>query len=161
MPQPITPTITSSHWSFPHQSFWNSSVAYVCKCPHMFHTILSQRPTMTLEHSNLQFPKQQKHTHSIINPQILLYNRPWLFEFWIGTIDLRHSQSSTRGKPEALTSSTTLEPSSAPNKKIPIALMLPSKWALCATVSLISWRIWALSDVPSSNFLYWQEIKTT
>lgn len=54
MPQPITPSIASHHWCFPHWSFWNSSVAYVCNCPHVFHTILGQWTTITLQHSHLQ-----------------------------------------------------------------------------------------------------------
>lgn len=43
------------------------------------------------------------------------------------TLDFKHSQSSTRGRPGALTDCRTEEPFSGPNNKTPTNSTLPSK----------------------------------
>lgn len=86
MPHPITPSIAGRHWSFPHWSFWNPSVAYVCNCPHVFHTVLGQWTTMTLQHSHLQFPKSTNKQTNMINhfdKKFKWVCALWGLRFWI------------------------------------------------------------------------------
>lgn len=70
------------------------------------------------------------------------------------TIDLRHFQSSTRGRPGSLTLVRTDGPFSGPKRSAPIILMLPSRWILCLKVLDICPRISFLFSELSSVFLY-------
>lgn len=49
------------------------------------------------------------------------------FQSFLFTIDFKHVQSSTSGRPGALTDPRTEEPFPGPNSKTPINSMLPSK----------------------------------
>ena len=62
------------------------------------------------------------------------------------TIDFKHSQSSTTGKPRGLTALRRGGPFSGPSRSIPISSILWSKWTLCCIVCVSCLRISFFSE---------------
>ena len=73
------------------------------------------------------------------------------------TILFKQSQSSTNGRPEALTASSIEGPFSNPKRSLPMKSILLSRCFLCWTVSLISMRALSFSTDSPFNCSYWKK----
>lgn len=121
MPLPQVIATARRHTSFLHRCLGDAIVADVGKCPHVFHPILSKRSTVSLKDANLQYEVTIMRYRRYILAKDIKQEKENV------TIDFRHCQSSTSGRPGALTESSIVDPLLGPNKSTPIVLTLASK----------------------------------